>query len=100
MDEQEWIKWSWKNGAVSAVVFEGPGWLAWCMVTATSTKKISVTFHNGSNSNGDVLLHIHTITGDTKPVRPHKPIRFDRGCFVSIDGDTEQWHAQYKEDLP
>lgn len=95
---EEHKKWSWWQDTIDQIMFKGPGWISFVMVCAKSTKKITVMFHNGVDTSGKCLIHIHTGTGDTKMFSPPYHVYFDKGCFVNIDGDTESFAVQYREE--
>lgn len=95
---EEAKKWSWRTDTADGVIFNGPGWVSFFMVCAKSTKKITVSFHDSVDTSGVVKMHIHTATGDTKPIQPPYPVHFEKGCFVNVDGDTEFFAIQYREE--
>lgn len=91
-------KWSWFVGTIDQIIFKGPGWVSFFMVCAKSTKKITVGFHDGVDTSGKMVMHIHTTTGDTKPIQPPYHVHFEKGLFVNLDGDTDFFAVQYREE--
>ena len=83
-------KYRWERLTASGKVSPDPVNVSTIIVTAKATKQAEATLYDGESASDPELLHIHTLSGDSKVINFEPPLATLRGLYVDFTGDVDE----------
>ena len=87
-DMEKYYRWERLTG--SGKVSPNPVNIGTIIVTATPATQGQLTLYDGESSGDPELLHIHTLSGDSKVINFEPPLHTLRGLYVDFTSGVDE----------